>query len=81
MILRIIKSRTIEMMMRPARYCCSMSLVISIGVVVVGILDVVLLVVADSPDVCPMLLDEAVVAGSGSTNLQRPSCISIILTL
>jgi hypothetical protein len=73
------------MMMRPARYCCSVSLVagatISVGVVVVGILDVVLLVVADSLEVYPVLLDKAVAVGSGSTNLQRPSYMSIIFTL
>ena len=54
---------------------------ISTNVIVAGVLGVVLLVVADSPIISPVLLDDVAAVGSGYTNFQRPSCMSIILIL
>jgi hypothetical protein len=54
---------------------------ISVDSIAAGVFGVVLTTTADSPDFCPVLLDDDVVVGSGSTNRQRPSYMSIILTL
>ena len=54
---------------------------ISADFVATGVFGVVLITTADSPDVCPVLLDDDAVVGSGSTDCYRPSCMNIILTL